>query len=227
MIIENVLIDDIDPSRQLREIDEKVVSDITKSIEMSELLNPLIVTQSGERYILVAGYHRLRALKNLGWDTVPVNVIDDTGSNAEIAALVENLARAPLNKQSRVEHVQRLVELVDERIKAGAWSDRLSALTNGQKAGEQHQKGAALAVAEMTGINVRTVQRYLKSGETQEAEAAEADAKTSTRREQEPHVRLTKALHKLVDEFGIEDIRAALSEIEENLRAAELVSPDA
>lgn len=52
-----------------RPVSEAQVNDLVDSISRLGLLQPLVVTTANE---LVAGRHRLEAVKRLGWNTVPV-----------------------------------------------------------------------------------------------------------------------------------------------------------
>ena len=49
------------------------IAPLAKSIQEIGLLHPIVVTPSGE---LIAGRRRLEALKSLGWEEAPVNVVD-------------------------------------------------------------------------------------------------------------------------------------------------------
>ena len=49
------------------------IASLAKSIQEIGLLHPIVVTPSGE---LIAGRRRLEAVKSLGWEEAPVNVVD-------------------------------------------------------------------------------------------------------------------------------------------------------
>ena len=49
------------------------IATLAKSIQETGLLHPVVVTPAGE---LIAGRRRLEALKSLGWEDTPVNVVD-------------------------------------------------------------------------------------------------------------------------------------------------------
>jgi len=67
-----VIISDIRVRGRFRK-DMGDISELAKSISDVGLLHPVVVTPENE---LIAGARRLRAAKSLGWDSVPVTVVD-------------------------------------------------------------------------------------------------------------------------------------------------------
>jgi ParB-like chromosome segregation protein Spo0J len=53
--------------------------------------------------ILIAGRHRLEAVRMLGWDEIPVIVSDGTEIEAKMWEIAENLHRADLTVMERSE----------------------------------------------------------------------------------------------------------------------------
>lgn len=82
------------PHQPRQHFDEAELAGLAESIARHGLLQPILVRQEGERYVLVAGERRLRARRMLGEPLIPA--IITTGDPAEIA-LVENLQRADLD----------------------------------------------------------------------------------------------------------------------------------
>ncbi|MBG0809891.1 ParB N-terminal domain-containing protein [Methylosinus sp. H3A] len=104
---ETIRIEDIDDSDRLRPVDPAHVDWIATSIESKGLMQPIIVRRVGDGYKLIAGGHRLAALKLLEWETVTVGehvLIRDEISDAaaRISEIDENLARRDLNKLDRI-----------------------------------------------------------------------------------------------------------------------------
>ncbi len=77
---------------------------------MLGLLNPITVTPD---YRLIAGLHRLEAVKLLGWDEVEVNVLDLDSLDAELAEIDENLIRNELHYIERGEQLKRRKEIYE------------------------------------------------------------------------------------------------------------------
>jgi len=93
-----------------REFSENELNDLRDSIKASGLLQPITVRkvagQSG--YELVAGERRFRAIKSLGWSTVPAIVRDYDDQTMLTLALIENLQRQDLNPIEEAEGYARL-----------------------------------------------------------------------------------------------------------------------
>lgn len=101
------------PLQPRRAFTEEELVELSESIKANGLLQPLVVRPaSGEsdRYELVAGERRLRAISRLGWRDVPVLVRDASDETILVLALVENLQREALNPLEEAEGFQALVE---------------------------------------------------------------------------------------------------------------------
>jgi ParB family transcriptional regulator, chromosome partitioning protein len=118
-------IDRIAPSPQQPRylIDEAALAELVDSIRQHGVLQPLIVTRTGDGeggepdesgdggYTLVAGERRWRAARAAGLRTVPVVVKEATPRQRLELALVENLQRQDLNP---LETAQAYRQLIDE-----------------------------------------------------------------------------------------------------------------
>jgi ParB/RepB/Spo0J family partition protein len=83
-------------SRNLRKSDPSL-DELTKSIQESGVLEPLLVRKKASSYELLAGSRRLQAAENLGLKTVPVIVMDVSDEKAFEISLTENLQRENLS----------------------------------------------------------------------------------------------------------------------------------
>ena len=80
------------------------IATLAKSIQETGLLHPIVVTPMGE---LIAGRRRLEALKSLGWEETPVNVVDlDEIVEGEFA---ENIIRKDFTPSEMVA-IKRAIE---------------------------------------------------------------------------------------------------------------------
>jgi ParB-like chromosome segregation protein Spo0J len=75
---------------------------------------PTVIERDG-RYQLVAGRHRLEALKLLGVESVLVRVVDFDDIEARIWTISENLHRAELPALQRAEQMAEFVKLSEEK----------------------------------------------------------------------------------------------------------------
>jgi ParB family chromosome partitioning protein len=89
------------PDKQVRSknFDQESLSDMAKSIREVGQLQPVVVQPFGDKYRLVFGERRLRAMAMAGLDEVDVRIVDANLAPAEIIQmqLIENVARENLN----------------------------------------------------------------------------------------------------------------------------------
>lgn len=95
-----------------RAFDDDASRDLRASIEANGLLQPLVVRRSAaaDEFELVAGERRLRAMRDLGWETVPAVVRDFSDEAMLVLALVENIQREDLNALEEAIAFQRLID---------------------------------------------------------------------------------------------------------------------
>jgi len=70
-------------------------TDLQASIKERGLLQPLTVRSEGEKFMLLSGYRRLKAVKALGWETVPIAIIPESDEVDLADMLAANLYKAP------------------------------------------------------------------------------------------------------------------------------------
>jgi len=89
------------------------LEELAASIRDNGLLQPLVVRPApgaADRYELVAGERRFRAVAKLGWRDVPVLVREASDETLLVLALVENLQREQLNAIEEAEGYAALTE---------------------------------------------------------------------------------------------------------------------
>jgi ParB family transcriptional regulator, chromosome partitioning protein len=102
------------PFQPRREFKEDELADLAASIRENGLLQPIVVRPAGnrrgaERWELVAGERRWRAVTRLGWKQVPAIVREVDDQTLLVLALVENLQRSALSALEEAEGYQQLV----------------------------------------------------------------------------------------------------------------------
>ena len=107
--ISEIPIDDIKIRYRLRTPKQQMIKELSESIRTLGLLNP--VTVDNELY-LIAGFHRLHALKLLGHKTVPVIIKDYSKLHSELGEIEENLKRASLSHIEIAEHMVKREEVL-------------------------------------------------------------------------------------------------------------------
>jgi len=72
---------------------------LMESIKERGVIEPIIVTPRGDKYLLVCGERRYMASSMLGMEPIPARILDTTTQKDEILAyqLTENLQREDLN----------------------------------------------------------------------------------------------------------------------------------
>jgi ParB/RepB/Spo0J family partition protein len=131
----------VKPER-MRPLRPELVDELAESINRQGLLQPIVVRPcKGAGYMLVAGRHRLEAVRRLGHDAIAAVVIDavttaksDGSAKATGAALLaeidENLIRGDLSPAERAGHIverKALYEKLYPEAKRGARGGRAKA----------------------------------------------------------------------------------------------------
>ena len=114
-----VKIDEIKVNSGRRAALENDIEELAFSISEIGLLNPITLTGD---YTLIAGLHRLEAVKLLGWTEVECVITELEGLTAELAELDENFARANLSPLEIGELYKRrkdIYEALYPEVKAG------------------------------------------------------------------------------------------------------------
>lgn len=105
--VDSIVANHYQPRKEFR---PEELRELAESIKATGLLQPITVRAiaGSDRYELVAGERRLRAVRSLGWKTVPAIVRDYDDRTMLTLALVENLQREDLNPIEEAEGYARL-----------------------------------------------------------------------------------------------------------------------
>jgi ParB family transcriptional regulator, chromosome partitioning protein len=97
------------PGQPRRQFDETAMAELTASVKIHGVLQPILVRPHNGRHQIIAGERRWRAAQAAGLHEIPVVVrrLDD-GQVAEIA-LIENIQRADLNAIEEARGYQKLI----------------------------------------------------------------------------------------------------------------------
>jgi ParB/RepB/Spo0J family partition protein len=94
-------------------LNEEKVAELVASIGQNGLLQPPVVRRPAEDWWLVAGAHRLEALRHLGWKEVLCVIIESENSlHWELARIDENLIRNNLGPSEHAKLTQRREEII-------------------------------------------------------------------------------------------------------------------
>ena len=86
------------PDQPRKDFDEEALQELSESISVHGLIQPLAVRETGSGYYqIIAGERRWRACRMAGIGEVPVIVVEADDRKAMELALIENLQRSDLN----------------------------------------------------------------------------------------------------------------------------------
>ncbi|MDQ0190944.1 nucleoid occlusion protein [Alicyclobacillus cycloheptanicus] len=91
--------------------DEESIGELARTIQTHGVIQPIVVRRRNGAYELIAGERRWRAVKRLGWTTIPAIVRDMNDAQTASAALIENLQREGLTPIEEAVAYQQLLEL--------------------------------------------------------------------------------------------------------------------
>ena len=163
----------INPGR--RDTQQRNVEELARSIAAVGLMNPITVTQDNT---LIAGLHRLEAVKLLGWTEIECVVSKADGLQAELAEIDENFVRAGLSHRELGDLLLRRKELYEAIHPETRQGQR-----NGQTAKNANfslleTKSFAQDTADKLGVSKRTVEQLVQTARdlTPEAKKTIRDA---------------------------------------------------
>ena len=177
--IEHIDIGAIEVGYRLRRLDQERVAALVSSIREIGLQTPITVyaVQHDDAFThrLVAGQHRLEAIKALRWNQIDCFVTTATESDLKLWEIDENLVRSDLIEIERAEHLKRRKEIFDARANEKTGGESLpTSLKDGRKAGPQHGKGFAQDTAEKTGLSKSSINKSLRRAEKIDSQVQKA-----------------------------------------------------
>ncbi|MEM7262361.1 MAG: ParB N-terminal domain-containing protein [Planctomycetota bacterium] len=144
---------------------ETDVTTLKKSIENVGLIHPVTINESGE---LLAGARRLQAATELGWEEIPVHVVDREELVQELISIDENLVRAPLSKLELEQFLNRGREIFEElhpdanRVDLNADDLSPEEKQKQKELEEQDQDSFAAITSEKTGLSKSVIKSAIK-----------------------------------------------------------------
>ncbi len=102
---------DVNPSQPRKNFEPTALKELSDSIKLHGVIQPIIVNKTGERYIIVAGERRFRASKLAGLKTIPAIVKNYTEQQVKEVSLLENIQREDLNPVEVANAMRELLEI--------------------------------------------------------------------------------------------------------------------
>ena len=100
---------DRNPDQPRKNFDDDALEELSKSIKTYGVVQPIIVKQNGDRYVIIAGERRWRASRLAGLKTIPCIVKDYTEQEISEIAIIENLQREDLNPIESAKAIKNLI----------------------------------------------------------------------------------------------------------------------
>ena len=185
-------IDKITIGSNRRDLDMNFVEELAQSIQESGLMHPIIVNME---YTLIAGLHRLEAVKLLGWGKIKCMVMDLQGLQAELAEIDENFIRSPLTEREKCKILSRRKKIYEElHPEAKNGGDRKSEKIRWPSCPSDFDppKSFAEDAAEKLGVSARSVRRRVYIGEKVVPEAMSAFDNADEKFNQSEALKLTR-----------------------------------
>lgn len=114
----------VNPFQPRFEFDEEALKELSESIKLQGLIQPITVRKVGDAYQLISGERRLRATKMAGIDEIPAYIRTANDQQMLEMALIENIQRENLNAIEVALSFQRMID--ECSLKQEELGDRVS-----------------------------------------------------------------------------------------------------
>ena len=162
---------DIDPNYEQprKTFDEDALAELAESIKIHGVIQPIVVTPIGQRFMIIAGERRFRASKLAGKTEIPAIVRNYTPQQIKEISLIENLQREDLSPIEAARAIKTLMtefnmtqEVAADRIgkSRSAVANTLRLLTLSDDVIQLIEKGRLSAGHARTLVVVPTAEQY-------------------------------------------------------------------
>lgn len=90
---------------------EDKIDELAQTIKTHGIIQPIVVRKKGDKYEIIAGERRWRAVKKLNLETIPAIIKQFNDSQTASVALIENLQREELTAIEEARAYAQLIEL--------------------------------------------------------------------------------------------------------------------
>ena len=101
----------VNPFQPRKHFDEKALAELSESIKRHGLLQPIVVVEQMDEYVLIAGERRLRASKMAKTKTIKAVVVSASEEEMRELALIENIQREELNAIELAKSYEELINI--------------------------------------------------------------------------------------------------------------------
>ncbi len=120
------------PNQPRKTFDKESLNELTESIRLHGLIQPIVVNKMNDGYMIIAGERRYRACVNCGLKEIDCIVKNYTEKQVAEISIIENLQREDLNPVEMAKGIKRLMDeygLTQEKVSERLGKSR-SAIAN-------------------------------------------------------------------------------------------------
>jgi ParB family chromosome partitioning protein len=160
--VEEILLSKIRPNpyQPRKHFDPESLAELSESIKTHGLLQPIVVKEDLDGYILIAGERRLRAHKLAKFKTIKAIIVSVSDEQMRQHALIENIQRDELNVIDLAQAYHELIvihELTHEQLSATVHKSRAQ-ITNTLRLLQLNEKGQkALVEGKITAGHAKVI----------------------------------------------------------------------
>ena len=211
-----------DRSQPRTVFEDKALEELSESIKIHGVIQPIIVKKNGETYRIIAGERRWRAARMAGLNEIPVLIRDYSEQEAAEVALIENIQRQDLNAIEEAVAYQKLINeysLKQEDV-ANRVSKSRTAITNSLRLLKLDDRVKQMVIDEQLSAGHARALLAVKNNDQQVKLAYEAVSKSMAVREVEELVKKPeKKAEKKTKPAEYDESRAEYEKIEEELKS--------
>ncbi|MDO5136636.1 MAG: ParB/RepB/Spo0J family partition protein [Eubacteriales bacterium] len=181
-----VKISKVEPNRKQprKQFDEDALLELSESIKQYGILQPLLVSDKGSYYEIIAGERRWRAAKLAGLKEVPVIIKEFNDQEIVEISLIENIQREDLNPIEEAMAYRRLIQ--EYQMKQDEIAERVSksrtAVTNSMRLLKLDERVQQMLIDDMLSAGHARALLGIEDKEVQASAAARVfDEKLSVR----------------------------------------------
>jgi len=101
----------VNPFQPRKHFDEKALAELSESIKRHGLLQPIVVVEEMDGYVLIAGERRFRASKMAKTKTIKAVIVTASAEEMRELALIENIQREELNPMELATSYEELIQV--------------------------------------------------------------------------------------------------------------------
>jgi ParB family transcriptional regulator, chromosome partitioning protein len=115
---------DSNPYQPRKVFNQEKIAELAEAIKANGLITPIAVRKVGERYQVIAGERRLRAIKLLGSPAIQAVIFDADDEATSVMALSENIDREDLSDYEVGQAIHSIEHLFKKKTELGRYTGK-------------------------------------------------------------------------------------------------------